>query len=150
MRIKVFFLIGIFLFLGSIVHGAEQYRIEETRSGKCFIYTAKKFGVSILKATIKIENGSLEHGKPLSQVYANVVSLDYLGILFRMNNRFTSTIEGETCTPVRYVKEIDQEGLLIKKKNYIQTATFDHSSKGCGREEGGGWEAGDYPSPCDL
>jgi hypothetical protein len=46
-----------------------------------------------------------------------------------MNNRFTSIVEGETCSPVRYVKEIDQEGLLIEKKNYIQTLTFDNSNK---------------------
>jgi hypothetical protein len=127
MRIKIFFLLITILLLGSIVHVDGQNPNAELRSGKCFIYTAKKFGVPILKATIKIENGSIEHGKPLSQVYANVESLDFLGFLFRMNNRFTSTIEGETCTPVQYVKEIDQEGLLIKKKNYIQTVTFDNS-----------------------
>ena len=127
MRIKIFFLLITILLLGSIVHGAEQNRIEEPRSGKCFIYTAKRFGVPILKATIKIENGSIEHGKPLSQIYANVESLDFLGFLFRINNRFTSTIEKETCAPIRYVKEVDQEGLLIKNKNYIQTLTFDNA-----------------------
>ncbi len=126
MRIKTFYLLIIIVLLGSIVHGTEQNQIEETRSGKCFIYTAKKFGVPILKATIKINNGSIGHGKPLYQIHANVESLDYLGFLFRMNNRFTSTIERETCAPVRYVKEIDQEGLLIKNKNYIQTFTFDN------------------------
>jgi len=84
-------------------------------------------GVPILKATIKIENGSTEHGKPLYQVHASVESLDYLGFLFRMNNRFTSTVEGEMCSPVRYVKEIDQKGLLVKNKNYVQTITFDNA-----------------------
>ncbi len=127
MKIKTVLLLVIILLLGSIVLGDGQDPNAELRSGKCFIYTAKKFGVPILKATIKIENGSIEHGKPLSQIYANVESLDFLGFLFRMNNRFTSTIEGEICAPVRYVKEIDQEGLLIKKKNYIQTLTFDNS-----------------------
>jgi hypothetical protein len=127
LRIKILLLIGIILFLGSIAHGDGQNRNSELKSGKYFFYTGKKFGVPILKATIKIENGSVEHGKPFYQVHANVDSLHYLGLLFRMNNRFTSTIEGETCAPVRYVKEIDQEGLLMKKKNYIQTLTFDPS-----------------------
>ncbi len=127
MRIKIYFLLITILLLGPVAHGAEQNRIEETRLGKCFIYTAKKIGVSILKATIKIENGSMEHGKPLYQVHANVKSLGYLGFLFRMSNRFTSTIEKETCAPIRYVKEVDQEGLLIKNKNYIQTLTFDNA-----------------------
>ncbi len=131
MRIKTFLLLVIILLLGSIAHGDGQNQNSEqrSRSGRCFLYTAKKFGVPILKATIKIDNGSIEHGQPLYQVYANVDSLGYLGLLFRMNNRFTSTIEKETCAPIRYVKEIDQEGLLIKKKNYIQTLTFDHSNK---------------------
>ena len=44
-----------------------------------------------------------------------------------MNNRFTSTVEAETCSPIRYVKEVDQEGLLIKKKHYLHTFTFDAS-----------------------
>jgi hypothetical protein len=126
MKIKTLLLVAILL-LGSIVHGDGQSRIEETRSGKCFIYTAKKFGASIFKATIKIGNGSIEDGKPLYQVHANVESLDYLRFLFRMNNRFTSTIEKETCAPIRYVKEIAQEGLLVKNKNYIQTVTFDNA-----------------------
>jgi hypothetical protein len=128
-RIKIILVIGIFLVLGSIAHGDGQNQNSEPRSGRCFLYTAKKFGVPILKATIKIDNGSIEHGRPLYQVHVNVDSLHYLGLLFRMNNRFTSTIEGETCSPVRYVKEIDQEGLLIKKKNYTQTLTFDSSNK---------------------
>ncbi len=126
MKIKVLHLLAILLLLASIAHGDGQNQDAEPRSGKSFIYTAKKFGVSILKATIKIENGSVEHGQPLYQVYANVDSLGHLGLLFRMNNRFTSTIERETCAPVRYVKEIDQEGLLVKNKNYIQTFTFDN------------------------
>ena len=127
MKIKTLLLLVIVLLLGSIGHGDGQAPNAELRSGKCFIYTAKKFGVPILKATIKIENGSIEHGQPLYQVYANVDSLGYLGLLFRMNNRFTSTIEKETCAPIRYVKEVDQEGLLIKNKNYIQTLTFDRA-----------------------
>jgi hypothetical protein len=130
MKIRV--LVGIVLLLwGSFAYGDGQKQVSEpaTGTGKIFLYTAKKLGVPILKATIKIDNGSIEYGRPFYQVHVNVDSLHYLGLLFRMNNRFTSTIEGETCSPVRYVKEIDQEGLLIKKKNYTQTLTFDSSNK---------------------
>jgi hypothetical protein len=121
MKIKV--LVGIALLLwGSFAYGDEQKQISEpaTGTGKIFLYTAKKFGVPILKATIRISNGSIDHGRTLYQVHADVDSLPSLGLLFRMNNRFTSIIEGETCCPVRYVKEIDQEGLLIKGKKYTQ------------------------------
>jgi hypothetical protein len=30
-------------------------------------------------------------------------------------------METDTCFPVRYVKEVDKEGLLIQKKNYLHT-----------------------------
>lgn len=131
MKIKTLLLTAIFLLSGSIAHSDGQKGVSEPSngSGEIFLYTAKKFGVPILKASIKIGNGSLEQGKPLYQIHADVYSLPFLGFLFRMNNRFTSTVEAETCSPVRYEKEIDQEGFLIEKKNYFQTLTFDYPNK---------------------
>jgi hypothetical protein len=108
--------------------GEKQIPASKAEAGRVFLYTAKKFGVPILKACIRIENGCSENGKPLYQIHASVDSLHF-GFLFRMNNRFFSTMHAETCSPVRYVKEIDQEGLLVKKKNYLQTLTFDFSNK---------------------
>ncbi len=131
MGIKTFLSISIILLLGSVAYPNGQRQIPELKPGpgKVFLYTAKKFGIPILKASIKIENGSSEQGRPLYRVHASVDSLHYFGFLFRMNNRFLSTMEAETCSPVRYVKEIDQEGLLIEKKNYFQTFTFDFPNK---------------------
>jgi len=137
--------IGILLFFGilsgwgSVAYPNEQRQIPELKpgGGKIFIYTAKKFGVPILKATIKIENGSSEQGKPLYQILATIESLDFLKFLFRINNRFFSTVEAETCSPVRYVKEIDQRGLLVERKNYIQTLTFDCLNKKIVAEKNG-------------
>jgi hypothetical protein len=125
LRIRTVLLIGIVLFLESIAQGEGQNRIPEPGPGQSFLYAAKRFGVPIFKAAIKIENGFVEHDKVFHQVRANVDSLPSWGLFFRMNNRFASIIERETCVPVRYVKEIDQGGLLIKKKNYVQTLTFD-------------------------
>jgi hypothetical protein len=125
--IRIISFLGIFFILGSLAYGYAQNPTPQPRSGigKVFEYTATRFGVPILKATIKIEDGSIESGKSLLQVQAFFHSLHYLGLVFRMNNRFTSTIEAETCSPIRYVKEVDQEGLLIKKKHYLHTLTFD-------------------------
>ena len=127
LSIRVFFIVGIVLILGSSAQSSGQDRSCQLPRGekKFFVYTATKFGVPIFKATIKIENESPVQGKPLLQVHATFRSLQYLGPLFRMNNRFTSTIETDTCLPVRYVKEVDQEGLLIQKKNYLHTLLFD-------------------------
>jgi hypothetical protein len=131
-KLAMFFLLFIVTisWWGFAAYGNEQKQIPEPKLGpeKVFIYVAKKFGIPILKASIKIENGSSKQGKPLYQISASVDSLHF-GFLFRMNNRFLSTIQAETCAPVLYVKEIDQEGLLIEKKHYLQTVTFDYSTK---------------------
>ncbi len=128
--------IGILLWIAAVsgggfsAYGDERKQIPDhpPGPGKVFLYTAKKLGVSILKASIKIENGSSEQGMPLYRIHASVSSVPF-GFLFRMNNRFLSTVRAETCSPVRYVKEIDQEGLFIEKKNYTQTFDFDFLNK---------------------
>jgi len=135
--------IGIVLFIGavlgkgSLAYGDEGKQISERLPGpgRVFSYTARKLGVPILKASIKIENGTSEGGRPHYRIEASVSSLQ-LGFLFRMNNRFLSTVQAETCSPVRYVKEIDQEGFLIQKKNYFQTFTFDFLNKKVVAERG--------------
>jgi hypothetical protein len=122
---------GTILLWGSLVYSGIQKEVSEppTSSGKVFLFTAKKFGVPVLKASIEINNGSSEKGRSLYQIQARVDSLHSPGFLFRMNNRFTSIMEGETCLPVRYVKEINQGGFLIRNKNYLQTLTFDFCNK---------------------
>ncbi len=127
LKVRIVFVIGILVILGSPIYGDSQPQISQLPSGKAktLVYTATRFGVPILKAIIKIEDGFVEQGKSLFQVEAFFHSLHYLGLLFRMSNRFTSTVETETCFPIRYVKEVDQEGLLIKNKHYLHTFTFD-------------------------
>jgi hypothetical protein len=149
MRIRISLLIITILWLGSTAYCNDQKPINNSRfgSGKSFLYTAKKFGIPILKASIKIGNGPSEQGKPFYQIQASVDSLHFLGLFFRMNNRFTSTMEAETCFPIRYVKEIDQEGLLIEKKNYFQTLTFDSSNKKVVVEKKGEKERREIPLP---
>lgn len=115
------------LALTSSAYGGERSHLPIAENGlkKTLLYTAKKLGVPILKATIKIGNGYLEEGKTLYKVEAHVVSLKVPGFMFRMNNRFTSLIETDPFCPIRYLKEIDQEGLFIQRKNYSETITFD-------------------------
>jgi hypothetical protein len=145
------FFIGVISGWGFAAHGDEQKQIPEPKPGpgRVFVYTAKKFGVTVLKASIKIENGSPEQGKPLYQISASVDSLHF-GFLFRMNNRFVSAVQAETCAPVRYVKKIDQEGLLVEKKHYFQTVTFDHSNKKMVVEKGEKKERQEIPLSSDT
>jgi hypothetical protein len=149
--------IGILLAVGALsgwgfaAHGFEQKQVPESKPGpgKVFFYTAKKFGIPILKASIKIENGSSSGGKLLYQIHASVESLTF-GFLFRMKNRFLSTMDAETCSPVQYVKEIDQEGFLIGRKNYLQTFTFDFPNKKVVAEKGGKKEKQEFPLPYET
>jgi hypothetical protein len=129
LRIRIIFAVGILFLFGSPVYGNGPQQTSQSSSGfgRVFHYSATRFGIPIFKATIKIDNESFHQGKSLFQTHASFQSLPYLGPLFRMNNRFTSTMEKDTCFPVRYVKEVDQEGLLIQKKNYLHTIVFDPS-----------------------
>jgi hypothetical protein len=127
LRTRIFFVLGIFFIFESAAYSYGQSEISQPPcgKGKTLVYTATRFGVPILKATIKIEDGFVDQGKSLFQVQAFFYSLHYLELVFRMNNRFTSTVEAQTCSPVRYVKEVDQGGLLIKNKHYLHIFTFD-------------------------
>jgi hypothetical protein len=151
LRVRIIVVVGILFLFGSAVYGDGPQQTSQSSSGagKIFHYTATKFGVPIFKATIKIDNESPHQGKSLLQIHASFHSLQYLGPLFRMNNRFTSTMEADTCFPVRYVKEVDQEGLLIQKKNYLHTLLFDPSRQKVmvEKKEGGDKEEVSLP-PC--
>ena len=122
---------GILVGIGFLAYGESQQEISGLKSKweKVFFYTGKRFGIPILNASIKIQNGFSEEGKPILQIRASVNSLGYLGALFRMNNRFLSMVEAESYAPIRYVKEIDQDGLLVKNRKYVQTIIFDHANK---------------------
>jgi hypothetical protein len=124
---KPLFIVMMILMFGSSAYGGGQGRVPNPENGseKAFHYTAKKLGIPILKAIIRIGNGYSEQGKNLHKIEAQVISLNVPGFMFRMNNRFTSFMEMDPFSPLRYVKEIDQEGLFTERKNYSQTITFD-------------------------
>jgi hypothetical protein len=117
--------------LGTFVLGSMQTAAQEpiAEEGQTLVYLAKRFGVPVMRASIRIERGPSEPGRRLVQVVAQVDSLGYLGFLCRMHNRFTSVMDAETCLPVRYIKEIDQEGLLVQKKRYVQKISFDEAGR---------------------
>jgi hypothetical protein len=124
---NAFLILSLFVSVSS-AYGDPQNPVFQAPSeaGKTFVYTATQLGIPILKAIIKIEATSSEPGHSFLQVQAFFNSLPYLGLLFRMNNHFISTMEAENCSPVQYVKEIDQDGMFIKNKNYTQTIAFNH------------------------
>lgn len=131
LRTGTLVLVGVLLWWEVLAYSDGQNRNPQPgfESGRPFLYTGKKLGVPILKVSIQINNGFIEQGRRFYQIVAHVNSLPFWGFLFRMNNYFTSTVEAETCFPVRYVKEVHQEGLLIEKKNYLQIITFDPYNK---------------------
>lgn len=138
MKLKSLFIAAIIL-LGFTAYGQGQNRH--------FEYTAKKLGVPIFNASIRISEGLSDAGKSLCQIQADVDSLSALKFLVRLNNRFTSTVEIETATPIRFVKEVDQQGLLVPKKNYSQTLTFDSNQKRVIVEKSGQKERKEIPLP---
>jgi hypothetical protein len=97
---------------------------QDLEAGKLFLYTAKRMGIPILKASLLI--GNTAENKNSYKIRVDIVTVN-VGLLFRMNNHFTSTFDGNTGVPLQYVKDVDQGGLFIKTKNYVQTLTFDFS-----------------------
>ncbi len=133
--------LGILIGLGSSAYGIHQNRFydSEPPPSKTFLYSAKKLGIPILRTIIRMGYGSLNGEKSLYRVDAQVVSQNLPGLMLRMNNRFTSVMEITPFSPLQYVKEIDQEGLFIKKKRYMQMITFDsHSPKAIVEEDKNG------------
>lgn len=124
---KILIFIIMILMIGSSAYGGEEGLASgpENGSGKAFHYTARRLGIPVLKAIIRIDHGYSERGKNLHKIEAHIFSVNVPGFMFRMNNRFTSFMEMESLAPLRYVKEIDQEGLFIRKKNYSEIITFD-------------------------
>lgn len=96
---------------------------------KIFIYIAKKFGIPVLQGTIKISNRFLNNGKAFLRIQVDVNSFPHIALLLKMNNRFVSIVDAETLSPVSFTKEIDQDGLFIKKKLYKQIHIFNHSDQ---------------------
>ncbi|MCX8117966.1 MAG: DUF3108 domain-containing protein [Desulfobacterota bacterium] len=107
--------------------GREETAFPHRDNGKerVFHYTARKWGMPALKATLSIGHGPGKEERSHWKIEARVTSLSLPKIFFRMNNRFASLMETEPFTSIRYVKEIDQEGLFIQKKQYSETITFD-------------------------
>jgi hypothetical protein len=126
LNLKRFPLILIILLLGTTVYGDGAVKSPEIDSdgGASFFFIAKKFGMPILKASMRLGNVTSGQGTPLCQIEARVDSLR-LGVFFRVNNRFVSLLDIKTNSPLRYVKEIDQEGLFIQKKKYTEILTFE-------------------------
>ena len=100
-----------------------------TATTRVFSYTGKRFGVPVLQVCLRVDPGYSEAGRLFSRVQASVTSPPALGLFFRMHNYFTSLMDLETCSPVRYIKEVNQEGLFVQKKKYLQNILFDPSRK---------------------
>ena len=127
-------LLAALLGLVIVASGAEAGEESQTRRStaattRLFSYTGKRFGVPILQVSLRVDPGFWEAGRLFSRVQASVTSLPALGFFFRMNNYFTSLMDLETCCPVRYVKEVNQEGLFVQKKKYLQNILFDPSGR---------------------
>lgn len=126
MRAYIFPIFILVFFIESSLFGEEKTPLLHGNiKEQLLLYTAKKLGVPVLRASIKIENGLGEVKKPYGRIEAHVHSLPNVRFLFWMDNRFTSIMDENTGSPIQYIKEIHQGGLFIRNKNYRQVITFD-------------------------
>jgi hypothetical protein len=151
LKSKALLIVFLILLVGALTEGGSPTKPPESLPGpgKTFVFMAKQLGIPVVKATIRLRDRTVDQGKPLYQIDAQVDSLNF-GFFFRMNNRFKSIMDAETCAPARYVREIDQDGFLIKKKKYVETATFDVERQRVVVERKGGPERKEIQLPSDT
>jgi len=91
---------------------------------RCFSYGAEKFGIRILEAVISLEEAQSKAGERVYVVQAHVNTTGVTNWLFRMHNRFYSWVDARYFGPLRYVKEINQDGIFSGEKRYRSVLTF--------------------------
>ncbi len=91
---------------------------------RCFSYGAEKFGLRILEAVITLEEAQSKVGERMYVVEAQVNTTGVTDWLFRMHNRFYSWVDARHFGPLRYVKEINQDGIFSGEKRYRSVLTF--------------------------
>jgi hypothetical protein len=111
-------IISVLLFFASLSSSIAQPSLPG--KGLRFHYRVRKLGATVITASL-----SIEQGNPLYLVKAAVDTTGVTGLFFRMHNRFSSYIKEEGLVPSRYIKEINQWGIVSKKKRYTDIFTFD-------------------------
>jgi hypothetical protein len=113
------------LSLGLTAYAQKEASPPPAKKIRVFNYSASKFGLRVIRATMRIEEQAGPENKTLLQTkvsfFANSPSWE---TFFRFNNHFTSLVETGTGIPLRYSKVIDQDGIFVKSKHYTQTLTF--------------------------
>ncbi len=118
MRGRIITGIIVLLLVGSLSH--EPGHTNPPWNGVSFHYRFQKLGATVLKATLSVERK--DH---LYVVKAAVDSTGVTAPFFRMHNRFCSYVEREGLEPTLYVKEVNQWGVLSRKKCYTDILNFD-------------------------
>jgi hypothetical protein len=115
----------IVLSLGLTAYAQKEAAAPKAKKARIYNFSASKFGLRVIRATMRIEEQAGPDNKPLLQTkvsfFANSPSWE---TFFRFNNHFTSLVETGTGIPLRYTKVIDQDGIFVKSKHYTQTLTF--------------------------
>jgi len=89
-----------------------------------FRYGAKKYGLRILEAVITLEEAQAKAGEKVYVVQAQVDTTGVTNWFFRMHNRFHSWVDAGHFGSLRYVKEINQDGIFSGEKCYRSVLTF--------------------------
>lgn len=93
-----------------------------------FSYGVNKYGLRILEAIITLEEARSEAGERIYLVQAQVQTTGVTSWFFRMHNRFYSWVDARHFGPLRYVKEINQQGIFSGEKNYRCVLTFNQEN----------------------
>ncbi|MCK5553337.1 MAG: DUF3108 domain-containing protein, partial [Deltaproteobacteria bacterium] len=117
-------LIGYSVVLGQNRTAASPEGEKASFGKKRFSYGVNKYGLRILEAIITLEETQSEAGERVYLAQAQVRTTGVTSWFFRMHNRFYSWVDARHFGSLRYVKEINQEGIFSGEKNYRCVLTF--------------------------
>jgi len=72
------------------------------------MYTYKYLGLTVAQGSMSVSDSTDENGHPLTLIEAHASSSSPTSFLFKIHNRYTTTIDGRTGYPVTYEKSILQ------------------------------------------
>ena len=91
---------------------------------KQFVYGAEKWGLRILEAVITLEEVQSGEGEKAYVARAQVDTTGVTSVFFSMHNRFHSWVDADHFGPLRYLKEIHQNGIFSGEKRYTSILNF--------------------------
>lgn len=88
----------------------------ESSGREISLYSFKYLGITVAHGAITISDTLTDDGRPAKRIEARATSLSSTSFLFKINNRYITTVDAETGYPTLYEKDIEQSNFSQKSR----------------------------------